>query len=116
MKLSKSVTHSGLEVLSLCKKISVSLPVPSGLTGRTESEVSTDHIFSWGVLEATLRGMHRVEVAARCELGLLPGSTAVATLLGWSQGSRSWGQRTEGARLFPSMMMASALDGVAKVS
>ena len=98
----------------------MSLHVPNGLTGRTESEVSTDHIFSWGILEATLRGMHRFEVAARCELGLLPGSTAVATLSEWGQGSRSWSQRIQGAILFPSMMMASALvggdDGVAKVS
>lgn len=74
--------------------------MPNGLTGRTESEVSTDHIFSWGILEATLRGMHRFEVAARCELGLLPGSTAVATLSEWGQGSRSWSQRIQGAVLF----------------
>ena len=111
LKLSKSVTYPGLEVLSLCRNSSMSLHVPRGLTGRAGSEVSTDHIFSWGALEAALRGMHRVEVRARCELGLLPGSTAVATLSEWGQGSRNWIQRIDGARLFPSMLMLSALVG-----
>lgn len=66
--------------------------------------MSTDTSFL-GWLEATLRGMHRLKLQLDAETGPT-GWQPVATV-GWSQRSRSWRQRPEGAGLFPSMMMAS---------
>ena len=54
--------------------------MPSGFSGRTESEVNTGYIFSWAVLEAATLVGHRAGVRATCGLGRLPGSTAVAAL------------------------------------
>ena len=86
MKLVEIVTYPGLEGMSLRGSIPMQSVYSQVFCGRAESEVSTKHVFSGGVLAAgaLVGGMARdgwARARARCEPGILLGSAKISTLV-----------------------------------
>lgn len=92
-----------ITVLKWCPCVDVSLfslHISSGSCGRAGSEVSTGHIFLWGVLEGTmLMGGKARDGSARAsvmyELGFLLCSVTVIDLSCVGLGPRGWSRNPE---------------------